>query len=318
MRVLACHGYGTGENLAIEARRMPEPGPGEVRVKVLACGVNGSDWEFISGRPAYGRITRAFMWGRNLFGSDVLGIVDRLGDGVAGLAEGQRVLADTFGSFGGFAEHVVAKAGLWVPVPDEVGDVDAAALPQSGTIAIEGVHDRVRPGMRVLVNGGGGGSGPLAIQMAKAGGAQVWAVDTGGKVGAMKTAGADHVLDFAREDFADLAERFDLILDLWGTRPVRRVRRVLAPGGRYLMVGGPLGRIISVALWGGLSSRGSDRKVGVLAVNQGPGRLAELLEMVRTGHLRPVIGEVAALEDGAAAIARMGRREIAGKLVLIP
>ncbi len=318
MRVLACHGYGNGENLAVETRPVPEPGPGELRVKVLACGVNGSDWEFISGRPAYGRITRAFMRGRNVFGSDVVGIVDEIGEGVRGIAPGDRVLADIFGTFGGFAAFAVAKADLWVPVPDDVNDAAAAALPQSGTIAIEGIHDRVRPGMTVLINGGGGGSGLLAIQMAKAAGAAVWGVDSAGKAAAMTEAGADRVLDFEREDFTAQPERFDLILDLWGTRPVRRVRAALAPGGRYMMVGGPLRRLIGVAAWGGLSSLWSDRKVGVLAVNQGPGRLPELLEMVRSGKLRPVIGEHAALEDGAGAIARLGRGEIAGKLVILP
>ncbi|SMH41699.1 NAD(P)-dependent alcohol dehydrogenase [Maritimibacter sp. HL-12] len=318
MRALVCHGYGTGENLALEQRPVPEAGQGEIRVKVLACGANASDWEFITGRPAYARIARLFMRGRNVFGSDVVGIVDKLGAGVSGFEPGQRVLADTFEIFGGFADHAVAKAGLWVPVPDGISDVDAAALPQSGAIAMDGIARRVRPGMKVLINGGGGGSGPLAIQLAKAGGAQVWAVDTAGKAGVMAEAGADHLIDFETEDFARGAERFDLVLDLWGTRPVRAVRRVLAPGGRYMLVGAPMARLLGIAVWGGLTSLVSSRKVGLLMVRQGPKHLPALLDMVKTHRLKPRVGEVATLDDAAEALKRMGARKIAGKLVIVP
>lgn len=316
MRALTCRGYANGENLWLEDRPVPAPGKGEVRVKVLACGANASDGEFITGRPAYGRISRWFMRG-NVFGSDVVGRVEALGEGVTGLAVGDRVLADLFDHFGGFADSVVAPEGLWVPVPDELSDVDAASLPQSGTIAITAMQGRVTAGMKVLVNGGGGASGPLAIQLAKAGGAEVWAVDRAVKSSLMVNAGADHVIDFAREDFSAGAERYDLVLDLWGTRPMRRVRRVLRPGGRYMLVGGPMRLIIAAAL-SGLVTRRGDRKAGLLVVNQGPTHLADLMERVRTGTLRPLIGEVAALEDAATALARMGAGQVAGKLVIVP
>jgi NADPH:quinone reductase-like Zn-dependent oxidoreductase len=318
MRALVCHGFGAGENLALEARPTPEPGPGEIRVKVLACGANASDWEFVTGSPAYARISRLFMRSRNVFGSDVVGIVDKLGEGVTGIEPGQRVLADTFGSFGGLADYAVAKAGLWVPVPAGVSDVDAAALPQSGAIAMDGIALRVRPGMKVLINGGGGGSGPLAIQLAKAAGAEVWAVDTAGKAEVMTQAGADHLIDFEAEDFARGATRFDLVLDLWGTRPVRAVRQVLVSGGRYMMVGGPMARLLAVVAWGGLTSLVSARKVGLLIVRQGPEHLPTLLDMVEAGRLSPIIGELAQLDDATGALTRMGARKVAGKLVIVP
>jgi len=318
MRALVCHGFGAGDNLVLEDRPTPEPGPGEIRVKVLACGANASDWEFVTGHPAYARISRLFMRGRNVFGSDVVGIVDKLGEGVTGIEPSQRVLADTFGSFGGFAEYAVAKAGLWVPVPEGISDTLAAALPQSGAIAMDGIARRVRPGMKVLVNGGGGGSGPLAIQLAKAVGAEVWAVDTAGKAEVMAEAGADHVIDFEVDDFARGAARFDLVLDLWGTRPVGAVRRVLAPGGRYMLVGGPMTRLLAVVAWGGLTSLVSSRKVGLLIVRQGPEHLPALLEMVEAGRLSPIIGEVASLDRATEALVRMGARKVAGKLVVVP
>lgn len=317
MRALVCHGYGKGENLSVEARPMPEPGAGELRVRVLACGANASDWEFVTGNPGYAKIARAFMRGKNVFGSDVVGTVDKLGSGVEGFRIGQRVMADTFETFGGFAEYCVAKSVRWVPVPDGISEIHAAALPQSGTIALTAFRGRVTPGMRILVNGGGGGSGPLAIQLAKADGAEVWAVDTAAKADVMRESGADRILDFEVEDFAEHTDSFDLVLDLWGTRAMGRVRRCLKPGGRYMLVGGPL-RVVLAAAVSGLWSRYSERKTGMLVVKQGPEMLGELLVMVADGRITPVVGEVTALEGAREALMLMGARKVAGKLVIVP
>ncbi len=141
-----------------------------------------------------------------------------MGSGVNGLAPGDSVLGDIFGTFGGFADYVLAPAKLWVKRPIGLDAVMAATLPQSGTIALTGMGDRVRAGMRVLINGAGGGSGPLALQMAKAAGAEVWAVDNAGKLELLRRLGADHVIDYRAEDFTLRPERFDLVLDLFGTR----------------------------------------------------------------------------------------------------
>lgn len=317
MRALVCDGYGGRETLKLAALPVPEPGPGELRVRVEACGANASDWEYITGRPAYARIARAFHRGRRVFGSDVVGTVDKLGPGVAGFRLGDRVVGDTFGTFGGFAEFCVAKAALWVPVPEGMSEIHAAALPQSGAIALTAMQGRVRAGMRVLVNGGGGGSGSLAIQLAKAGGAEVWAVDTAAKAEVMREAGADRVLDFEAEDFAVQRDAFDLVLDLWGTRPMRAVRRTLRPGGRYMLVGGPMWHMLGAAL-AAVWTAPTARRVSVLAARQGPASLAECVAMVADGRLTPVVGEVCSLEGAAEALSLMGARKVAGKLVIVP
>lgn len=317
MRALVCRGYGAGENLSLETRPLPEPGRGEVRVRVLACGANATDWEFVTGTPFYGRMARWFMRGRDVFGSDVVGVVDALGAGCTRLKTGDRVLADTFGSFGGYAEYCVAKEALWVPVPAGVSDVFAAALPQSGTIALTAMKFRAGAGMRVLVNGGGGGSGPLAIQLAVAAGAEVWGVDAAGKADVMREAGARRTLDFEHEDFAALDDRFDLILDLYGTRPMYRVRRVLAPGGEYIMVGGPV-RFVLAGLAAMLWTRVTSRRAGLLMVPQGSDHLGALLDMVEDERLTPVVGEVTSLVCSRDALIDMGARKIAGKLVIVP
>lgn len=319
MRALVQHRYGNERDLTVEEVALPEPGPGELRVRVEACGANASDWEFVTGRPAYARAVAGLFQprGRTL-GSDVAGIVDAVGDGVTGFAPGDAVLGDLFGTFGGFADRVVAPATRWVKRVGGIDAVVAATLPQSGTIALTGIGDRVHGGMRVLINGAGGGSGTLALQMAKATGAEVWAVDNAVKLDVLSRLGANRVIDYRREDFTSRPERFDLVLDLFGTRSARRVRRVLAPGGRYMCVGGPVPVLLSLLTVGTVLSWGSDRKAGLLVVEQGPRRLAELMTLVAEGRLTPVVGAVAPLDGVAEALGRMGRGEIAGKLVVVP
>lgn len=319
MRALIQHRYGGERDLTVEEIAVPDPGPGQIRVRVEACGANASDWEFVTGRPAYARAVAGLLRPRpRSLGSDVAGIVDAVGDGVAALSPGDAVLGDLFGTFGGFADQVIAPAELWVKRVAGIDAIVAATLPQSGTIALTGVGDRVRAGMRVLINGAGGGSGQLALQMAKAAGAEVWAVDNAAKLDLLRRLGAHHAIDYRDRDFAVLPERFDLVLDLFGTRSARRVRRVLAPGGRYMFVGGPVPVLLNLVIVGGLLSLGSDRKAGLLIVEQGPGRLLELMTMVAAGGLTPVVGEVAPLAEAAQALARMGRGDIAGKLVVVP
>ena len=319
MRALIQHRYGDEHDLTLEDVAVPEPGPGEVRVRVEACGANASDWETVTGRPAYARAVAGLLRPRGqTLGSDVAGIVDAVGDGVTGFVPGDAVLGDILGTFGGFADQVVAPATSWVKRVAGIDAVVAATLPQSGTIALTGVGDRVRAGMRVLINGAGGGSGPLALQMAKAAGAEVWAVDNAAKLDLLRRLGADRVIDYRVVDFTTLPERFDLVLDLFGTRTAPRVRRVLAPGGRYMVVGGPVPVLLNLLVVGAILALGSNRTAGVLMVEQGPRRLVELMTMVADGRLTPVVGEVAPLADAAAALGRMGRGDIPGKLVVVP
>lgn len=306
MKAIVLRGWGP-EAFRLDERPMPEPGKGEIRVRVTACGVNGADWEFAVGRPIYGRIARVMMRVR-VPGSDVVGVVDAVGEGVTALAPGDRVAGDVFEVFGGLAEFCVAPAKLFVPVPDALEDATAAALPQSGAIAVQAFEGKLRPGQKALVNGGGGGAGPLAIQMAKAEGAEVWAVDTAAKADAMRRAGADHVLDYRQEDFAELPQRFDRILDLYATRPMAKVAGCLTEDGQYQLVGGHMGLLLSALL--------PPKRTGILMVKQGPEATARAFELARQGILTPIIGETAPLAHAPEALARMGRGEIGGKLVI--
>jgi NADPH:quinone reductase-like Zn-dependent oxidoreductase len=136
----------------------------------------------------------------------------------------------------------------------------------------------------------------------------VWAVDNAAKLDLLRRLGADRVIDYRADDFTVLPERFDLVLDLFGTRSARSVLRVLAPGGRYMFVGGPVPVLLNLVIVGAILALGSDRKAGLLIVEQGPRRLVELMTMVADGRLRPVVGEVAQLAEAARALGRMGSR----------
>lgn len=319
MRALVQQRYGGSEVLHLDAAwPCPEPTAGMIRVRILACGANASDWEFITGSPAYARIGGLFRSGQRVLGSDIVGVVDKLGAGVEGFKPGDRVLADTFGRFGGFAEFTVAPAKLWVKVPDDMSATSLAALPQSGTIALQALAQGVQKGQTILINGAGGGTGTLALQLAKSAGLQVTAVDNHHKRALLTKLGADRVLDYAEQDFVTEHYRYDLILDLFGTRSAKQIRQALASPGRYLLVGGEMSALWSVLLDSLTRSPWSPQKCTVFAVDQGPKRLGTLCEHLQHGTLLPVIGEVSTLEDAPAALARMGAGQIPGKLIVTP
>ena len=241
-------GYGA-DAFRVEDVAEPTVRRGEVRVRVMACGANASDWEFATGRPFYGRLARMVMRVR-VAGSDVAGVVDAVGEGVTGFSVGDRVVADTFESFGGFAGFCVAKADRWVRLPDDMDFTTAAALPQSGAIAIEAFEGKLATGQRVLINGGGGGSGVFAIQLAKRAGAHVTGVDNAAKLDFMRSLGADEVVDYRHDDFTRQRDftrgGYDLILDMVAHRSVFAYRRALNRGGHYGCVGGTVPTLLRI------------------------------------------------------------------------
>lgn len=288
-----------------------------MRLRVLACGVNGSDWEYIRGIPLYARYAGGSPHGRVL-GSDICGVVEAVGRGVRGFEEGQTVAAETLGTFGGFAEFAVVPAERCVAVPDGLDAIDVATLPQSGAVAVCGVGDLVQAGHKVLVNGAGGAAGPLAVQLAVHAGAQVTAIDCADKLNLLRELGVHRALDYQAVNFAAEPVRYDLILDLWGTRSVAAVRRCLNPGGTYYLVGGPMNRILAFAAVGTLLGLLTNRRSTLLLAELGVKRTPQVMQLVAQGVLRPVVSAVVTLEEAAGAIARMGAGELPGKLVIRP
>jgi NADPH:quinone reductase-like Zn-dependent oxidoreductase len=188
--------------------------------------------------------------------------------------------------------------------------------PQAGAIALQGTSTSALAGNRVLINGAGGGSGSFAIQLAKRCGAHVTGVDNGAKLDFMRSVGADEVMDYSRDDFTRSGQPFDLILDLVAHRSVFAYRRALAPGGTYRCVGGSVPALLRVLTVGQVVGRLTRRRIGVLAVKQGPAHFEPLAALCVAGEVRIHIDQAFALDDVAAALAHVGEGRALGKVVV--
>jgi len=319
MKAVVRDTYGPPEILRLDELERPVPGGDEVLIRVHAVSLNASDWELLTGNPLYGRLWGFFTPKIRVLGSDVAGTVEALGPEVTAFQPGDAVYGDIFETWGGLAEWVCAPQGMLRPKPEFMSFEQAAALPQSGVIAQQSICDKgqVRAGQTVLINGACGGGGSYAIQIAKILGAEVTGVDSAQKQELMRSLGADHVIDYAEEDFIRSGYRYDLILDLVGHHSILDFKSALAPRGRYLVVGGAVNLILGAVLVGSLISLFTRKKMGlfVVKVNQG---LDVLEEYLASGAVVPAIDQTYPLSATPEAMRRLGEGRAKGKLVITP
>jgi len=310
--------YGGPEVLRVVDVDPPVPSDDEVLVRVRAVSLNASDWEKLRGTPAYARFGGLRRPRGHVLGSDVAGTVESVGARVTAFRPGDDVFADVLGRNGGLAELVRVPATALAPMPAGMTYVEASAVPQAAAIALHGIRTRgqVRPGDRVLVNGAGGGAGTYAVQLAKLDGAEVTAVDNAEKLDLLRGLGADHVVDFRAQDYTAAGRTYDLVLDLAGHHPVRHSARALAPGGRYLFVGGSVRSLLQVLLLGPLLGARDRKRLRVLAVRTGVRQVAPLVELCRAGVVRTVVDRVYPLAEAPDALRRLGEGHALGKVVV--
>ena len=317
MKVVARTVYGPPEVLTVEERPRPEPRPKEVLIRIVATALNASDLELLTGDPLYGRVNGPFRPRTEVLGSDVAGWVEAVGSDVTRFKPGDAVYGDIFERWGGLAEWVSVPERMLRAKPEFLTFEQAASLPQSGAIAIQGIVTKggVKAGHKVLVNGAGGGGGSFAIQIAKAIGAHVTAVDSTHKVELMRLLGADRAVSYQEEDITENDTRFDVILDLVGHHSIPAYRRILSRRGRYQLVGGPMSDVFGVLFKGAFWSLFSQQKLGVMAlrVNQG---LDELEGFIERGAVRPAIDCTFALEETAAALRYFADGKVRGKVII--
>jgi NADPH:quinone reductase-like Zn-dependent oxidoreductase len=319
MRAVVREQYGApADVLHLEELTVPVPGAGEVLVRVHASSVNTADLEHLRGRPLVARVGTGFTRPRHRIpGFDLAGVVEAVGDGVTGLAIGDRVWADLFShGVGAFADYACAPERAFTRMPDLPFDV-AATVPHSGLLALQALTARgpVEPGWKVLVNGAGGCVGPFAIQLAKAWGADVTGVDHRDRFELMRTAGADHVIDYTSEEVTRSSERYDLIVDIAATRSVLAFRRILTPHGRYMQISRGLGGFFGAAVFGALL--GGSRKMGVFGwAPSRPADLDTIGQLIVDGRVRPVIDRRVALDDAPDAIRDQEAGRARGKVVV--
>jgi NADPH:quinone reductase-like Zn-dependent oxidoreductase len=309
--------YGGPDELRLDEVPRPSPAAGQVLVKVAATSINLSDWECLRGSPFYARLGGLRAPKRRILGSDIAGRVEAVGSGVTGFEPGDEVYGDNLQLMGGFAEYAVAPESALAHKPAGLTFADASTIPQAGAIALQGTA-RAADGRRVLINGGGGGSGSFAIQLAKRRGAHVTGVDNSIKLEFMRSLGADEVIDYRHDDFTRGHEPYDFILDLVAHRSVFAYRRALAPGGWYRCVGGPVRALLRVITIGSAAGRVTGRRIGILVVKQGPAHFEPLADLCTAGDIRIQIDRTYGLAEVPEALAHVGEGRALGKVVITP
>ena len=315
MKAIVYFEYGSPDVLQLKEVAKPIPGENEVLVKTRAVSINGSDWEALVGRPLYVRIGGLRRPGSPILGSDVAGIAESVGSNVKEFKPGDEVFGDTPSYAGGFAEYVCLPESRLVHKPPGLTFEQASAIPQAGVIALQGMR-HAQPGQHVLINGAGGSAGSFAIQLARLRGAEVTGVDNTEKLDFMRSLGAEHVIDYTREDFTRTGKQYDLILDVIAHRSVFVYKRALKPNGTYFFVGGSVGTLFRILFLGPWIRRTSGRNIRLLAVQPNRKDLIAVTELCEQGKIVPVIDRVYSFRETAAAMRYVGERHARGKVVI--
>jgi NADPH:quinone reductase-like Zn-dependent oxidoreductase len=308
--------YGRPDVLRLE--ELPRPRverDDDVLVKVHASSLNSWDWDLLSGTPLVTRLSAPRRPQHPVMGADVAGRVEAVGAAVTRFRPGDEVFGDlSHCGWGGLGEYVCAREGALATMPAGLTFEQAAAVPQAGVLALQGLAYRrpVQRGEAVLINGAGGGVGTFAVQLAKAAGATVTGVDRVSKLDMLRSLGADDVIDYRTERFFDRRRRYDRIVDVVLRGSIVARSRALRPGGVYGVIGGSMARILQTVIVGPLLPA----KVGLVIHKPGRENLERLTEHLEAGALTPVIDSTYALEDARSAFERFGTGEFQGKVVI--
>lgn len=322
MRAAVRDRYGPPDVVELREIDKPVPTDDEVLVRVRAVSLNLADWYAVTGRPYVGRAQMGLIEPKsNRLGVDYAGTVEAVGGNVTEFRPGDEVFG---GKSGCYAEHVCAREdGSIVPKPSNLTFEEAAAVPVAALTALQGLRDKgqLQPGQKVLINGASGGVGTFAVQIAKALGAEVTAVCSTPNVEIARSLGADQVIDYTQEDFTLGDRRYDLMLDIAGSRSWSESRRVLTPQATLVIVGGPktsrlFGPLGGVARkW--LGGRFSSRKVVFFIAKFNKAHMLVLRELLESGKVTPAIDRKYELSEIADAFRYIGEGHAQGKIVVI-
>lgn len=320
MKAIVCRKYGTVDVLKMEELPIPAPGPDEVLIKVKYASVNSWDWDSVRGKPLIVRLfTNPFRPLYKILGADISGIVESIGKNVKYLKPGDAIMGDISGChWGGFAEYVTASETALIKKPENLNFAEAAAIPQAGILAWQGLNQygQIQPGQKVLINGAGGGVGSFAIQLAKMYGAEVTVVDTRDKFEFMRELGADYVMDYLNIDYTKSGKLYDLILDVNANRSLSQYKKCLSSDGGFVIVGGTMKTIIQAAISGMFSKKNSNKKLSLLIHKPNPMDLQTLSSLCEEGKIKVMIDKEFPLSETAQAIQYLGDGKVKGKVVI--
>lgn len=321
MKAIVFKRYGSPEGLELMDVPRPEPRANELLVRIHASSINSWDWEYLNGTPFINRLMFGIFEpkrGKQRLGADIAGTVEAVGRDVGRFQPGDELFGDLWDKWGGFAEFACTDETAVERKPGNVTFEEAASVPQAGVLALQALRrvEQLNPGDAILINGAGGGVGTFAIQLAKLSGAQVTGVDAAHKLEVVRSVGADHVIDYAQQDFTSTNNTYDLIVDCQGTRPMSSIKRTLKPGGTYAVVGAQMKRIPQMWFYRALGRlTGETRRLRLVA--EGPNQgLADLASLLESGQLVPVIDRTYRLEEVPEALAYFGTGQHKGKIAI--
>ena len=318
MKAVVYHSYGSPDVLKVEEIEKPAVTEDGVLVRIHASSVNPAEWYGMTGLVVARLQSGLFKPKDSRIGGDFAGVVEAIGGKVTHLKPGDEVYG---GRNGAFAEYVsVINAVVRKPV--NLTFEEAAAVPTAGMTALQGLrdHGKVKPGDKVLVNGAAGGVGTFAVQIAKALGAEVTGVTSTKNVELVRSLGADHVVDYTKDDFTRTGKQYDLIFDISGSRTWKEYKRALKPNANFVIVGapkgnkvlGPLARIFNLKL----ASIGASQKISFFIAQFNRPDLDVLREMIESGKVKPIVEKIYPLAKVGEAMTHLGTGHARGKIVL--
>ncbi|MEV0756661.1 NAD(P)-dependent alcohol dehydrogenase [Streptosporangium sp. NPDC050280] len=320
MKAIIRERYGSSDVLRLDEIDKPVPGDDEVLVRVRAASVTHGDLVTITGMPYLGRL--AFGLPRpkqKVPGRDIAGEVEAVGRNVTRLRPGDEVYAEVNG--GGFAEYVRVPGDLACPKPANLTFEQAAAVPLSGNTALQGLRDRgeIKAGQKVLINGASGGVGTFAVQIAASFGAEVTGVCSTRNMELVRSLGADHVVDYTREDFSRSGRRYDLIFDLAGNHSLSDCRRALSPGGTLVLSSskggrwfGPMGRTMRALVLAPFVRQ----NLRAYMATRSRENLADLKELIESGRITPAIERTYPLSELPEAMRYFSEEHARAKIII--
>ena len=321
MKAIVYTKYGPPDVLELKEVEKPTSKDDEVLVKVHAASVNALDWRLLRADPFLVRLMDGgFLKPKNkILGADIAGRVEAVGRKVKQFRPGDEVFGDIFTcGLGGFAEYKCASEDALALKPVNLSFEEAAAVPLAALTALHGLRDKgqIQSGQKVLVNGASGGVGTFAVQIAKSFGAQVTAVCSTRNLDVARSIGADHVIDYTKEDFTKNGRRYDLILAANGYHSIFDYKRALSSNGIYVTTGGSMAQIFQAMFFGPLISMIGNKKMGILSSMPNKKDLVFIKELLEAGKVRPVIDRRYPLSELPEAIRYLEEGHARGKVVI--
>jgi NADPH:quinone reductase-like Zn-dependent oxidoreductase len=320
MKAIVYTEYGSPDVLQFKDVEKPTPKEDEVLIKVHAASLNAADLHYLRADPFLIRPTSGLLKPKNTFlGADVAGRIEAVGRTVTQFKPGDEVFGDLSESGRGtFAEYVCASENALALKPANLSFEEAAAVPLAAVTALQGLRSKgqIQPGQKVLINGASGGVGMFAVQIAKALGAEVTAVCSTRHLDLVRSIGADHVIDYTKEDFTQNGHRYDLILAANGYHSISDYRRVLTPQGTYVTTGGSMAQMSQAILQGRWISMTGSQKMSNMLARPNKQDLAFMKELLESGKVKPVIDRFYPLSQVADAIRYLEEGHAQGKVVI--